>query len=293
MNINRKIKKIIIFTSIFVALLVVTGCTVPTDPVTNEPIYISLETTFEDMANLKSGLFDMVLTYPLAQAINFLSEKFGVFGGITLVTLIINIILLAFTFKSTESMQKMQMIQPELDRIQKKYEGQDSQVAKAQMSQEMQRLFEKNNINPLSSFASILQLPILLCMYGAIRRSYSVAHGTFLGSSLALTPREAFANKDIVIIIIYICMVVFQLLSTMCPQLIANIKKKRLAKIQHKPYVKSSNSNMFMMYGMVIFIGYIMLQWQSAISLYYAIVSLINILKTLAVEIIIQRKESK
>ena len=293
MNINRKIKKIIIFTSIFVALLVVTGCTVPTDPVTNEPIYISLETTFEDMANLKSGLFDMVLTYPLAQAINFLSEKFGVFGGITLVTLIINIILLVFTFKSTESMQKMQMIQPELDRIQKKYEGQDSQVAKAQMSQEMQRLFEKNNINPLSSFASILQLPILLCMYGAIRRSYAVAHGTFLGSSLALTPREAFANKDIVIIIIYICMVVFQLLSTMCPQLIANLKKKRLAKIQHKPYVKSSNSNMFMMYGMVIFIGYIMLQWQSAISLYYAIVSLINILKTLAVEIIIQRKESK
>ena len=290
MNMNRKTKKIII-ASIFVALLVLTGCVnVPTDPVTNEPIYITLETTFEDMANLKSGIFDIALTYPLAQAINFLSSKFGVFGGVTLVTLILNLVLLIFTFKSTESMQKMQMIQPELDRIQKKYEGQDSQAAKMQMSQEMQRLFEKNNVNPLAGFASILQLPILLCMYGAIRRSYYVAHGTFLGASLATKPIEAFANKDIVIIVIYICMVVFQLLSAVCPQLIATIKRKRLAKIQHKPYVKANNSNMFMMYAMIILIAYVMLQWQAALSLYYAIVSIINILKTLAVEIIMQRK---
>ena len=294
MNMNRKTKSIIIAISILTALFVLTGCVnVPTDPVTNEPIYITLDTTFQDMADLKSGIFDIVLTYPLAQSINFLSDKFGVFGGVTLVTLILNLILLIFTFKSTESMQKMQMIQPELDRIQKKYEGQDSQAAKMQMSQEMQRLFDKNKVNPLAGFASILQLPILLCMYGAIRRSYAVAHGTFLGASLATTPLEAFGKKDIVIIVIYICMVIFQLLSTLCPQIIANLKRKRLAKIQHKPYVKPNNSNMFMMYGMIILIAYIMLQWQSALSLYYAIVSIINILKTITVEIIMQRKDAK
>ena len=293
MNMTEKTKKIIKIASLFIVLLLVAGCTVPTDPVTKEPIYISLETTFEDMSKLKSGIFDMFLTYPLAQAINFLSEKFGVFGGITAVTLIINLILLIFTFKSSESMQKMQMIQPEIDRIQKKYEGQDSQAAKMQMSQEMQRVFDKNGVNPLAGFASILQLPIFLCMYAAIRRSYAVAHGTFLGASLATTPSQAFANKNVVIIVIYLCMVVFQLLSTLCPQLIATIKRKRLAKIQHKPYVKASNNNMFMMYGMIILIAYVMLQWQSALSLYYAIVSIINILKTLIVEIIMQRKETK
>lgn len=296
MNMNKKIRKIIVITSIFVALLVLTGCAqVPIDPVTNEPIYITLETTFSDMANQKSGIFDLFLTYPLAQAINFLSDglNLGVFLGVSSVTLILNLILLTFTFKSSESMQKMQMIQPEVDRIQKKYEGQDSQAAKAQMSMEMQRLFEKNDINPLSSLTSLLQLPILLCMYSAIRRSYAVAHGKFLGVSLAITPKQAFIDKEVVVIVIYICMILFQMLSSVLPQIIANLKKKRLSKIQHKPYEKTTNSNMFMMYGMVALIGVMMLNWQAALSLYYAIVSLINILKTLAIEIIMQRKEQK
>ena len=294
MNMNKKVKKIIIGISLFAVLLVLTGCTqIPTDPVTKEPIYITLETTYGDLAKFKSGIFDYVLIYPLAQAINFLSDKFGVFGGVALVTLILNLILLIFTFKSSESMQRMQMIQPEIDRIQKKYEGQDSQAAKAQMSMEMQRIFEKNDINPLASLTSLLQLPILLCMYSAIRRSYAVAHGTFLGVSLAITPKEAFVNKQVAIIAIYISMVVFQLLSAILPQLIANLKKKRLANIQHKPYEKTKNNNMFMMYGMIVLIAIMMLNWQAALSLYYAIVSLINILKTLVIEIIMQKKEVK
>lgn len=284
-------KRIVKIAFVLILLFTLTSC-VKVDPVTNEPLYISLDTTLADLSEQKSGIFDILLTYPLAQAINFLSSKVGVFWGIVIVTLIINLILLAFTFKSTESMQKMQMIQPELDRIQKKYEGQDSQAAKAQMSQEMQRLFDKNDVNPLAGFASLLQLPIFLCMYAAIRRSYAVAHGSVLGTSLEITPREGFANGEIIIIVIYACMIVFQLLSTLSPQIIASIKRRRLAKIQHKPYVKAQNNNMFMMYGMVLIIGFAMLSWPTAISLYYAIVSIINILKTLAVEVITQRKEA-
>lgn len=287
MKIDKNTKRIIKLVTLLVVLFVLTGCKIP------DTADISLNTTFEDMSNLKSGLFDMFLTYPLAQAINFLASKVSVFWSIVLVTLAINLILLSFTFKSTESMQKMQMLQPELDKIQKKYEGNDSQAAKAQMSQEMQRLFEKNGVNPLSSLSTFLQLPIFLCMYAAIRRSTAVANGTFLGVTLATTPSDGFAKKEIVIIVIYICMVLFQLISTLLPQFLASYKKKRLAKIQHKPYEKPANNNMFMMYGMVILIAFIMLRWPSALSLYYAIVSIINILKTLAVEIIIQRKDTK
>lgn len=287
-------KKIILIVAIIAMIFVITGCTVPTDPETNEPIYITLNTTFKDMQDLKSGIFDVVLTYPLAQAINFCSSKeglgLGVFGGITIVTLLLNLILLVFTFKSNVSMQKMQMIQPELEKIQKKYEGQESDAAKMQMSQEMQRLFEKNGVNPLASFASFLQLPILLCMYAAIRRSVEVANGTFLGVSLAHTPKDAFGNGEVVLIVIYVCMIVFQLLSSLFPQFLANMKKKREAEIHHKPYEKTKNSNAFMMYGLVAVVGFAMLNWPTALSLYYAIVSVINILKTIAVEIIMQKK---
>lgn len=292
MKTNRLFNKLVKIAAVLMVVFSLTGCTVPTDPVTNEPIYIDLTTTFADMSEQKAGIFDIVLTYPLAQAINFLSDKVGVFGGVALITLIINLILLAFTYKSSESMQKMQMIQPEIDRIQKKYEGNDSQAAKAQMSLEMQRLFEKNNINPLSSLTSFLQLPIFFCMYSAIRRSYAVAHGTFLGVSLQQTPREGFGKGEVVIIVIYICMIVFQLLSTLAPQLLSSIKRRREAKIHHKPYVKAQNNNMFMMYGMVLLIAWVMLSWPTALSLYYAIVSVINILKTVAIEVIMQRKEA-
>lgn len=283
-------KKLFIIIALFLMLFVISGCAVPTDPVTNEPIYITLDTTFKDMQDLNSGIFDVLLTYPLAQAINFASSKVGVFGGIAIVTLLLNLLLLVFTFKSTVSMQKMQMIQPELEKIQKKYEGQESQAAKMQMSQEMQRLFDKNKVNPLASFASFLQLPIFFCMYSAIRRSYAVAHGTFLGESLALTPREAFTNGKIILIVIYISMIVFQFISSVFPMFIANLKKKREAEIHHKPYEKTKNSNAFMMYGLVFVIAFAMLSWPTALSLYYSIVSLINILKTIFVEIVMQKK---
>lgn len=290
MNNKNILKKISIISAIILLMVVLTGCAIPKDPVTGEPIYITLDTTFKEVSE-NGGIFDLLLTYPLAQAINFTSKYLGVFGGITLVTLVINLILLVFTFKSNVSMQKMQMMQPELEKIQKKYEGNDSQAAKAQMAQEMQRLYDKNGVNPLSALSSFVQLPIFFCMYAAVNRSYAVAHGTFMKASLALTPREAVANGQVVLIVIYVCMIIFQLISTTFPQFISNQKRKRLAKIQHKPYTKPQNQNAFMMYGMVVMIGFVMISWPTALSLYYAVVSIINILKTLIVEVIMQKKE--
>lgn len=268
-------KRLLMVLSVICMLFFLTGCT-------NDQTPISLDTTFSEMLDT-GGIFGAILTYPLAQAINFFSDKLGVFWAIVIVTVIINAILLAATFKSNLAMQRMQVIQPELNKIQKKYEGRTDQASQMRMSQEMQALYKKYDINPLGTLAvSFLQFPILIAMYSAVRRSVAVAQGTFLGASLALTPKEAFAQKQWPLIVIYVAMIAFQLLSVCLPQILNKIRAKKEADLHHRRYDEPKQPNALMTYGMVVFIAFIMLSWPCALSLYYAIVSIVNIIKTLA-----------
>ena len=108
-------KRFLMVLSVICMLFFLTGCS-------NDQTPISLNTTFDEMMNT-GGIFGAILIYPLAQAINIFSSKVGVFWAIVFVTVIINAILLAATFKSNLAMQRMQVIQPELNKIQKKYEA--------------------------------------------------------------------------------------------------------------------------------------------------------------------------
>ena len=270
---NRK--RLLTIISVICMLFFLTGCS-------NDQTPISLDTTFEEMMET-GGIFGAILIYPLAQAINFFASKLGVFWAIVIVTVIINAVLLALTFKSNLAMQRMQVIQPELNKIQKKYEGRTDQASQMRMSQEMQALYKKYDINPLGTLlVSFLQFPILIAMYSAVRRSTAVANGTFLGCSLALTPKEAFAQKCWPLLVIYVLMILLQLLSVALPQILNKIRAKKEADLHHRRVEETKQPNALMTYGMVAFIAFIMLSWPTALSLYYAIVSIVNIIKTLA-----------
>lgn len=270
-------KRIITLVTILCMLFFLTGCSSDFSP-------ISKETTFQNMMET-GGIFGAILIYPIAQAINYFADSMGVFWSIVIVTVIINAILLAATFKSNVAMQRMQQIQPEQQKIQKKYEGRTDQASQMRMSQEMQQLYKKYDINPLSTIlVTFIQFPILIAMYNAIRRSVAVSTGTFLGASLELTPKEGFAQFSWPLIGIYVAMILFQILSVSLPQILNKIRMKKEADIHHRHYEEPKNNNAMMTYGMVIFIGFIMLSWPCALSLYYVIVSIVNILKTLFIE---------
>ncbi|MBQ1900193.1 MAG: membrane protein insertase YidC, partial [Erysipelotrichaceae bacterium] len=122
---------------------------------------------------MNDGFLSAIITYPLSQAINWLTPKIGIFMAVTVVTIVLNAIVLAFTFKSSIAMQKMQEIQPELQKIQAKYEGRSDEMSQQRMAMEMQQLYNKYGINPLGSLAStFIQFPLLIGMYNAVRRSY-------------------------------------------------------------------------------------------------------------------------
>ena len=279
-------KKILLLLSVVCLLFFLTGCSQNFDIITSE-------TTFEQMRNAEgNGIFDLILTWPLAQAINQLTDVIGsVFFAIVIVTVIINGILLAATYKSNLAMQRMQTLQPELNKIQKKYEGRTDQASQMRMSQEMQALYKKYDINPLGSLlTTFLQFPVLIAMYSAVRRSAAVANGQFLSYTLALTPRQALTEKAWPLLAIYVFMIAAQLLSVTLPQILNKIRLKKEADLHHKHYEEPKNQNVAMTYGMVVFIAFIMLNWPCALSLYYTISSCIQIIKTLILNKITEKE---
>lgn len=282
MKLNKKMKVLVVL----MMLILLTGCSTDFSEIT-------LETSLKQVMET-GGLFEAILIWPLAQAINKMAEIFGsVFWGIVVVTVIINVILVAFTFKSNLQMQKMNAIQPEVLKIQKKYEGRDDQQSKMRMANELQTLYKKNGIDQMGALiAPFLQFPILIAMYSAVRRSSAVLNGTFFGYTLSLTPKEALANQDWPLLVVYASMIIFQLISVLIPQWINKYKAKKEAEKRHKHYEAPQNPSAMMTYGMVIFIAFIMISWPTALSLYYCISSVVNIIKTIGMQLLADKENN-
>ncbi len=107
------------------------------------------------------GLFDG-LAWLLAVYYS-LGESYGI--AIMLFTLTVMLILTPLTFYTTRSMLRMQTLQPEVKKIQMKHQG-DRQ----RMNEEMMRLYQANNVNPLGSCLPIIaQLPVFFVLFRLIR----------------------------------------------------------------------------------------------------------------------------
>ena len=282
-------KRIIKILSLIMMLALLTGCTIARDADGNIKL-ITLQTSIMDMKD--EGVFSAILIYPLSQAINYLSQYLGVGLAIMIVTLLLNGIVLAFTFKSNVSMQRMQDLQPELQKIQRKYEGRDDSTSQQRMNMEMTKLYQKYDVNPMTALlVSFLQFPILFAMYSAVQRSAAVAQGTFLGADLSLTPMQNFTNGTIVGFVIYGLMLILQFLSISIVRWLQAYRTKQKADKEHRHYEKPKDQNAMVSYGMLIFIGVLMISWPTALSLYYAIYSLVNILKSIIIDKLTHKEE--
>lgn len=107
------------------------------------------------------GLFDG-LAWLLAVYYT-LGHNYGI--AIMLFTLTVMLVLTPLTFYTTRSMLRMQTLQPQVKKIQAKHQG-DRQ----RMNEEMMRLYQANNVNPLGSCLPILaQLPVFFVLFRLIQ----------------------------------------------------------------------------------------------------------------------------
>jgi len=86
--------------------------------------------------------------------------------AIILLTLLVRVVLLPLTIKQTRSMREMQMIQPEVKRIQAKYKGN-----RQKMNEEMMALYKEHGVNPLGGcLPLLLQMPVFIALFNVLRQ---------------------------------------------------------------------------------------------------------------------------
>lgn len=85
--------------------------------------------------------------------------------SIVIFTILIRLALMPLDIKSRKSMRKMTLIQPQMERLQKKYAND-----KQKLNMKMSELYKKEKISPMSGcIPMLIQWPILIWMFGAMR----------------------------------------------------------------------------------------------------------------------------
>lgn len=236
------------------------------------------------------GWFHWLIVYPIAQLINFVAGFSDAGIGIIVATLLIQLLIFLLSLKQQVSSQRMQELQPQLLKIQAKYEGRTDDNAKMQQAQEMQALYSKYKINPIGSLVvTFLQFPIILGMYQATMRAHAVVNGTFLGINLAQSPLDGIKTPDAVwYVAIFVLMIAFQFLSFKIPQWLA-ARRKKAKNIKEKKYAQPKNANNgqmnmnMMMYSNIIMITLFAINWPLAMSFYWLVGSVIRVLQNIVI----------
>src|SRR5918997_1077574 len=102
--------------------------------------------------------------------LEFWHDLIGDFEGswgvaIILLTFTVRIVILPLTFKGVKSMQRLQVLQPEIKKIQARYKDD-----KQRMNQEIMAFYQREKVNPLGScLPLLLQLPFFIALFYLLR----------------------------------------------------------------------------------------------------------------------------
>ncbi len=136
------------------------------------------------------GLWTTIFVKPLAFILIMIGKLLKNYAlSVITVTLIIRLIAFPVTKKTALQSELIKKAQPELDRIQRKYQGKDDQESMIKQNQEMMMIYKKYNINPLSGcLFAFLQLPLFIAFLEAIQRTPAIFEDKMLGLELGTTP---------------------------------------------------------------------------------------------------------
>lgn len=143
------------------------------------------------------SLFEHYFVYPFSLLIKKIAVLFGGSYGLSIIviTIAIRLVLMPLMVRQMRSSfamkDKMTLLKPELEALQKKYAGKRDPESQRKQQMEMMELYKKHDMNPLSSLGGclplIIQMPILLGFYYAILRTPEIASHPFLWFSLGHT----------------------------------------------------------------------------------------------------------
>lgn len=259
----------------------------------------------------KKGFFEGLIVYPVASLIDAIAygidpslSGLGQVLSILIVTVIVRLLILAATFKSTLDQQKQQALQPQIAKIQAKYPNSNTNKDEAQrLQQEQMALYKRNKINPLSMLLTlVIQFPVFICVWGAMQGSSVLASGSVLNLRLSDTISSVLTNFSTgwatnatgwwTAAVLFVLMALFQVAAMMIPQWINKKKMKSIPKTSANPAQdKNGNSMKMMSWFMVIFTVIMGFALPAAMGLYWAVGALISLAQTLIMQAIMAKKK--
>lgn len=132
------------------------------------------------------------ITKPFAWLMVKLYELTGNYGfAVILFALAVNLILCPFMAKSKKSMMRSTRLQPEIEELQRRHEGNPQKL-----NTEMQKLYKEAGVNPMSGCLwSLIPFPILIALYSVVRQP--LTRMMFVAQEFVTTLQDYFVNAGL------------------------------------------------------------------------------------------------
>jgi YidC/Oxa1 family membrane protein insertase len=132
--------------------------------------------------------------YPIKKALLWGLIHFAVFGNygiaILILTVIVRVIFWPLTHKSTESMKRMQELQPQMAALKEKYKDNPQRI-----QQETMALYKENKVNPMGGcLPMFVQIPVFIALFAVLRSAIELRYSSFLWISDLSEPENLFAG---------------------------------------------------------------------------------------------------
>jgi len=232
----------------------------------------------EKIIPLGGKLFRWVNTLLILPMFNFFGRFISNYGVIILLlTLIIKLITLPFTWKSSISTAKMRVLQPQIAEINAKFLGQENASARSQATMDF---YKRVGVSPMGGCLPMLfQMPILFAMFSFFPSSIELRHQSFLWAHDLSTYDVLFQwSGNIPLVTKYFGnhVSLFCLLMTITNLIYTYINNQTQASTTQMPGMKA------MSYMMPVMFLFMFNQYSAGLSLYFFVSTLITILQTYA-----------
>lgn len=260
------------------------------------------------------GFLEGLLVYP----VSWLTDTFaygmdpalsgvGQILALVFVTLIVRGLLVLVSFRSTMSQQKMQLLQPELAKIQAKYPNANTnQAEKQRLSQEQMALYKRNKINPMGQIlVLIVQFPVFISVWSGLQGSAAMSTGAFLNMRLSDTIQSILFNVNSpgwyanatgwwTALILFILMAATQIFSMVLPRIFQKRMNKNVSKLGKNPAQDSQSKTMkwvsIAMIAFTIIMGFML---PSAMGIYWFITGIISMLQTTITQLVLAKSRKR
>jgi YidC/Oxa1 family membrane protein insertase len=106
-------------------------------------------------------------------------------------TIVIRILIIPLFFKQIKAARGMQLVQPEMQKLQKRYKGKTDPASRQKMQEEMMALYREHGTNPFASCLPILlQMPIFFALFRVLNSLGPLSQGDYPRDSIGPLTQE-------------------------------------------------------------------------------------------------------